>query len=129
METLFMAKPVKRDQFWIGYPPLILRFFKYFESFLRKLTKKYPFGSKNWLSQKEGKNCSVINIFSTSWKSDKSKEKFGLDRNNLFLFNHSKWHISTKMVFFLQMSHIQLNLAFQMFWNIFVEIDWKLLFW
>ena len=89
----------------------------------------YAFGSKNWLSQKEAKNYSERFFFSRSLKCGKSRNFFWFDWNNFFCQTSEKGQLLTKTFFLHQMSHIQLNQAFQLFWSIFAEIDWKHHFW
>ena len=45
-----------------------------------------------------------------------------------FVQSSKTGQILTKTVFLLKMSHIQLNYAFLLFWSIFGEFNWKILF-
>ena len=86
------------------------------------------FSQKMWLSQKEAQKYSESLFFLTSLKRGKSKENLDLFKQLIFVQTSKRGQIITKTVFLLKMSHILLNYAFLLFWSIFGEIHWKLLF-
>ena len=66
-------------------------------------------------------------FFSTIWKGEFLWKNW-IRLNNSFFQTSKRGHILTQSVFVLKVSHIQLNSAFVLFWRIFGEIHWKLLF-
>ena len=67
-------------------------------------------------------------FFQKKLKSLKSRWKFRFSGNNYVVHTRKMGHILQNNVFLLNMSHIQLNYAFMLFWSIFEEIHWTIFF-
>ena len=87
---------------------------------------KLLFFSKIWYLRKMLRNTLKI-CFSKKFEMVKSRAKFDWCYK-CFVKTCKIRQISTKTVFLLNISQIQLNYAFLLFWSIFGEIHWKILF-
>ena len=97
-----------------------------FLSIFGEIQWKILFYSKLWYLRKMLRNTQK-NCFSPKFEMVKSRAKFDWCYK-CFVKTWKIRQISTKTVFLLNISHIQLNYAFPLFRCIFGEIHWKLLF-
>ena len=69
-------------------------------------------------------------VFLNKFEKGQILKKIWICLNNCFWSSQWYWTNTklTKTVFFHKMRHIQLNYAFLLFWSIFGEIHWRLLF-
>ena len=67
-------------------------------------------------------------VFLNKFERGKSWGKFGFIWTTVFDQTIKRGQILTKNIFLLKVRHIQLNYAFPLFWSIFGEIHWKILF-
>ena len=83
-----------------------LKFFRYFEVFLRKLTKKLYLRTKKWLSQREAKNSTKRNFSKRVWKGENLEEMLWFDGNNFFVQTSEMVQLHRKLLLH-KISHIQ----------------------
>ena len=89
----------------------------------------YSFVSKSEYLRKKLRIAQKVIFFQQVWNMVDPEEKWWFDENNLFFYPTSEMgQITQKSVFLLEVSHIQLNYTFLVFWRFLIEIDWKLPF-